>query len=163
MDHLPIFLDIRGRKVLVDGGGTAAARRAERALDCGALVTVCDPAPGPDLSALAGHAALTLCPRPAEAGDLDGCAVAWGASGDAERDARLSGWCRTAGVLCNVADMPEQCDFITPSVVDRSPVVVAVSTGGTAPVIARILRARIEEIPAHLDWSNQGRNLPWKN
>ena len=144
MDHLPIFLDIRGRKVLVDGGGTAAARRAERALDCGALVTVCDPAPGPDLSALAGHAALTLCPRPAEAGDLDGCAVAWGASGDAERDARLSGWCRTAGVLCNVADMPEQCDFITPSVVDRSPVVVAVSTGGTAPVIARILRARIE-------------------
>ena len=59
MDHLPIFLDIRGRKVLVDGGGTAAARRAERALDCGALVTVCDPAPGPDLSALAGHAALT--------------------------------------------------------------------------------------------------------
>lgn len=144
MDYLPIFLDIRGRKVLVDGGGAAAARCAERALDCGAQVVVCDPDPGVDLSGLTGRDRLELLLRLPRAGDLDGCAVAWGACEDATRDDRLHGWCRDRGVLCNISDVTEKCDFITPSIVDRSPIVVAISTGGSAPVIARILRARIE-------------------
>ena len=144
MDYLPIFLDIRRRKVMVDGGGTAAARRVQRALDCGAHVAAFDPAPGEELRAMDGRPGLTLHRRLPQAGDVEGCAVAWGASETPDRDAALQGWCKAAGVLVNIADSPELCDFITPSVVDRSPIVVAISTGGAAPVIARILRARIE-------------------
>lgn len=144
MEYLPIFLDIRSRKVLVDGGGAAAARRAERALDCGAQVAVFDPDPGADLSGLSGRDRFSLYRRLPEAADLIGCAIAWGTSGEAGRDDRLQVWCHSTGVLCNIADVAEKCDFITPSIVDRSPIVVAISTGGTAPVIARILRARIE-------------------
>ncbi len=144
MDYLPIFLDVRGRKVVVDGGGTVAARRVERALDCGATVLAFDPEPEAELLALEGRERLVIHRREPRESDLEGCAVAWGASEDRARDDRLAGWCKAHGILCNIADLPEKCDFITPSIVDRSPIVVAISTGGTAPVIARILRARIE-------------------
>ncbi len=145
MDYLPVFLDIRERKVLVDGGGTVAARRVERALSAGAHVTVFDPEPSEEMRLLFGvsdhlehHARL-----PARE-DIKGCAVVYGASEDTVRDAALHAWSRETGALCNIADVTDKCDFITPSIVDRSPVVVAISSGSAAPVIARILRARIE-------------------
>jgi len=130
--------------VLVDGGGTVAARRVERALSAGAQVRLFDPDPGEECLMLEGDARLALHRRLPEAGDYRGCVIAWGASEDPERDARLVALGRAAGALVNVADVTEECDFITPSVVDRSPVVVAVSSAGAAPVIARIMRARIE-------------------
>lgn len=145
MDYLPVFLDIRERKVLVDGGGTVAARRVERALSAGAHVSVFDPKPSEEMRLLFGvsdhlehHARL-----PARE-DISGCAVVYGASEDTVRDAALHAWSRETGALCNIADVTDKCDFITPSIVDRSPVVVAISSGSAAPVIARILRARIE-------------------
>lgn len=144
MDFLPIFLDVRGKRVLVDGGTTVAARRVERALDAGALVEVFDPAPGHEVTELFGHPRLTHHPRlPAEA-DFDGVTVAYGASEDPARDALLHRAAQARGILANVADAPEYCDFITPSVVEREPITIAISTGGAAPVIARNLRARIE-------------------
>ncbi len=146
MDYLPVFLDVNGRRVLVDGGGTAAARRVERALSAGALVQAFDPDPEQELTALADRTGLAILRRLPRQDDVAGCAVVYGASEDQERDDRLYGWSRDANVLCNIADRTEQCDFITPSVVDRSPIVIAISTGGAAPVIARILRARIETI-----------------
>ena len=144
MDYLPIFLDIRGRKVLVDGGITIAARRVERALDAGARVLAFDPDPGEELTAFEGHDRFELHRRLSTAEDAADCAVIYGASENPERDASLIRWARETGALCNIADDPDQCDFITPSIVDRSPIVVAVSTGGAAPIIARIFRARIE-------------------
>ena len=144
MDFLPIFLNLRGRKVLVDGGGTVAARRAERALAAGARVHLFDPAPGEEVRALEGRAGFTLTLNTPFQTDVEGCAVVWGASEDPERDRALHDWARRAGALCNIADRPELCDFITPSIVDRAPIVIAISTGGAAPIIARILRARIE-------------------
>lgn len=146
MDYLPVFLDIRGRKVLIDGGNTLAARRAERALSAGALVQAFDPDPGEELIALSGQSGLSILPRLPDQSDVEDCAVVYGASEDSARDDRLYDWSRTANVLCNIADVTDKCDFITPSVVDRSPIVIAISTGGAAPVIARILRARIETI-----------------
>ncbi len=144
MDYLPIFLDIRGRRVVVDGGTTVAARRAERALDCGAQVALFDPHPGAEVLALQDREGLVIHHRVPDETDMGDCAVAWGASEDDARDTRLAEWCRARNIPCNIADRPDLCDFITPSIVDRSPIVVAISTGGTAPVIARILRARIE-------------------
>ncbi len=146
MDYLPVFLDIRDRRVLVDGGETIAARRVERALAAGARVVAFDPEPGQELLGLADQPGLTIHTHLPQESDVQGCAVVYGASEDRTRDERLYGWSRAANVLCNIADWTEKCDFITPSIVDRSPIVIAISTGGAAPVIARILRARIESI-----------------
>jgi len=146
MDYLPVFLDIRGRKILVDGGDTIAARRVERALDAGAKVVAFDPEPGQEMLRLADHKGLVIHARLPGVDDLQDCAIVYGASEDRVRDQALYDWSRAANVLCNIADWTENCDFITPSIVDRSPIVIAISTGGAAPVIARILRARIESI-----------------
>lgn len=146
MDHLPVFLTVEDRVVVVDGGGTVAARRVERALSAGARVIACDPAPEEELQTLidAGHENLVFRARVADREDLREAVVVYGASEVEQRDEHVREWADEFGVLCNIADAPEMCDFITPSIVDRSPVVVAISTGGTAPVIARTLRARIE-------------------
>ena len=146
MDYLPIFLDIRDKVVIVDGGTTVAARRVERALLAGARVHVFDPELCDEFRELVGNANLTHFARPVEADDIAGAIVAYGASEDRARDKVLSQAARAEGVLSNVADSSEYCDFITPSVVDRTPLVVAITSGGTAPIIARILRARIESL-----------------
>lgn len=144
MDYLPVFLDIRGKLVVVDGGGTIAARRVERALSAGAVVASFEPKPQHELRALFGHESLTHHARIPVMADLKGCFVAYGTSEDTARDKLLFEAARTHGALCNVADTLEYCDFITPSVVERTPITIAISTGGAAPVIARNLRARIE-------------------
>jgi len=146
MDYLPIFLDINGKTVVVDGGGTVAARRVERALLAGAKVHVFDAQLCDEFRTLSQNPNLTHFARAVEAPDITGAIVAYGASEDEARDKVLYDAAKAAGVLSNVADVSEYCDFITPSVVDRSPLVVAISSGGTAPVIARILRARIEAL-----------------
>jgi uroporphyrin-III C-methyltransferase/precorrin-2 dehydrogenase/sirohydrochlorin ferrochelatase len=146
MDFLPIFLDIRDKLVVVDGGTTVAARRVERALLAGANVHVFDPALSDEFNPLLKNPKLSHHDRPIKEADIQGAILAYGASEDETRDATLHAGAKAHGVLANVADVCEYCDFITPSVVDRSPLVVAISSGGTAPVIARILRARIESI-----------------
>lgn len=146
MDNLPIFLTVTDQQILVDGGGTAAARRVERALSAGARVLSLDPAPEEELQVLIDRAppGLRFEQRVPTRDDVAASMVVYGASEDEDRDERLYRWSRECRVLCNVADVPDKCDFITPSIVDRSPIVVAISTGGSAPVIARTLRARIE-------------------
>ena len=144
MDHLPIFLDVKGKKVLVDGGNTAAARRVERALSAGAHVHVFCPNMSDEFRTLRDHPGVTHHLRAPGPEDFIDCVVAYGASEIEERDKKLYDMAKEAKVLVNVADVTKYCDFITPSIVDRSPLVVAISSGGNAPVIARILRARIE-------------------
>ncbi len=146
MDYLPIFLDLRGKTVVVDGGTTIASRRAERALGAGAIVHVFDDALGDEFEPIYGHKNLHHKKRRCAEDDILGAAVVYGCSEDPDRDRRLADAARKHKILMNVADEMEHCDFITPSIVDRSPLVIAISTGGTAPIIARILRARIESL-----------------
>lgn len=146
MDHLPIFLDVKGKTVVVDGGTTVAARRVERALLAGADVRVFDRDLSGEFRDLLEHPKLTHLARDITADDIKEAVVAYGASEISERDRLLFEATRKFGVLSNVADVGEYCDFITPSLVDRSPLVIAISSGGAAPVIARILRARIESL-----------------
>ncbi len=146
MDHLPVFLDIKGRKVIVDGGGSIAARRAERALQAGALVHVFAPVLDDEFREIRENPRLTHHARAPELPDFVGAAVAYGATENPDRDRALYEMANHHHVLANVADVTEYCDFITPSIIDRSPLVIAISSGGAAPIIARILRARIEAI-----------------
>lgn len=144
MEYLPIFLEVAGKRVIVDGGNTVAARRIERALNAGAHVEVFDPMPEAEVVAFFGHERLKHHARVPTEADFEGCLVAYGASEDDARDALLHRAAKAAGALVNVADAKDYCDFITPSVVEREPITIAISTGGAAPVIARILRARME-------------------
>jgi len=146
MDHLPIFLDVKGKKVIVDGGGTLAARRVERALDAGAMVHVYAETLGGEFRELKNHPSLTHHTDAPRLPDFIGATVAYGATEDEDRDRHLYDMANHNHVLANVADVTEYCDFITPSIIDRSPLVIAISSGGAAPIIARILRARIEAI-----------------
>lgn len=149
MDFLPIFLDVRGSRVVVDGGGSLAARRAERASASGANVFVFDPEPSEDLIRVASNSNVHLVDRLPVRDDVVDAKIIYGASECQTRDDLLSQWARELGVLANIADRPDQCDFITPSIVDRSPIVIAIATSGVAPVIGRILKARIEaSLPA---------------
>lgn len=149
MDFLPIFLNLRGRPCLVVGGGDVAARKARLLLEAGAEVTVIAPQLGRIMAQLAADAKVTHRAQPFDEHLLDGKIMVLAATDDKAVNRRVYEAASARGIPVNVTDQPDLCSFILPSVVDRSPVVIAVSTGGAAPVLARLLRARLETlIPA---------------
>lgn len=151
MDYLPIFLRLRSRIALVVGGGPVAARKAEWLLKAGARVTVAAPQLVPELAARAARAELAHLAAPFAPGQLAGAALVVAASDDPEVNATAAAAAHALEIPVNVVDSPELSSFIFPAIIDRSPVVVAVSTAGTSPVLARRLRAEIEaSLPARL-------------
>jgi len=149
MDYLPIFLRLAERPCAVIGGGEVAARKAGLLLEAGARVTVTAPELCATLKELAASGRIAHRPREFDASALDGATVVIAATDDRAVNAEVSKLAQAARIPVNVVDDPELCSFILPAIVDRSPVVVAVSTGGSTPVLARLLRARLETlIPA---------------
>jgi len=149
MDFLPVFLQIRDRPCLVVGGGAVAARKVELLLQAGGRVTVVAPRLGETLRAL--HQAGRISHRRAafSPADLDGCLLAIAATDDQAVNRQVSELCQARAIPVNVVDQPELCSFIMPAIIDREPVLIAVSTGGSSPVLARLLRGRLESlIPA---------------
>ncbi|MEE8534969.1 MAG: siroheme synthase CysG [Kiloniellales bacterium] len=151
MNYFPAFLDLNAKPCLVVGGGAAAAAKARLLLKAGAEVRVVAPRMGPEIAELAGQGALRLLRRRFAAGDLSGQAAVIGTTGIATLDEEVAAAAVEARVPVNVVDRPDLCGFIVPAIVERGPVVVAISSAGTAPVLARRLRARIEALlPARL-------------
>ncbi len=150
MDYLPIFLDLRGKNALVVGGGDTAARKASLLLSAGAWVTVVSPEPlTAAFSELQGTDRLIHRQASFHDSHLDGMELVFAASEDEALDRQVYDAARARHLPVNVVDRPQLCSFIMPSIIDRSPVVVAVSSGGEAPVLSRLLRARLETlIPA---------------
>jgi len=144
MDQLPIFLDLKGKKVIVTGGTMVAARRVEMALRAGANVEVFAEQLGSEFAGYSDNENFTHHTRAVVETDLENCIIAYGGMEDEVADQALTDMARKAKVLVNVADVPENCDFITPSIVDRDPLIIAVSTGGASPILARTIRARLE-------------------
>lgn len=144
MDHLPIYFDVKDRKVIVTGGGTLAARRVDLALRAGARVTVFAEKLEEDFRDLAGNTHLTHITGEVAAADLEDCALAFGAAEDKARDQNLHDLAKPARVPVNVADTIKLCDYIMPAILDRSPLVISISSGGAAPILVRILKARLE-------------------
>jgi len=145
MDHLPIFLDVKSKSVAVIGGGVAAARRAETLLKAGARVTVFAASLSAEFAALSRDS-LLLAGRDPVPADLPGCALCIVATDDEAADIAAHALAKEAGVLVNVAARPELCDFTLPAILDRDPVLIAISTGGASPILARKLRARLETL-----------------
>jgi uroporphyrin-III C-methyltransferase/precorrin-2 dehydrogenase/sirohydrochlorin ferrochelatase len=149
MDHLPVFLNVKGTRTLVVGGGFLAARKADLLLRAGCKLTVVAPALGEELAHLAETHDFDHKTGELSAKDLVGCMVVFGCSHDNEINQHLYDLAKTAGILVNVSDKPDSCDFIMPAVLDRSPLLVAIASGGTSPLLTRMLKARFETtIPA---------------
>ena len=151
MNHLPLFLEIKDRPVLVVGGGEAAARRVETVLKAGGLVTAVAIEAGPALQDIAKRQGVDLQEREFLPADLEGRVLVFVATEDEDLNGRVSALAQDAGIPVNVADRLALCTFIMPAVIDRSPILVAVSSGGEAPILSRVLRARLETfVPAGL-------------
>jgi uroporphyrin-III C-methyltransferase / precorrin-2 dehydrogenase / sirohydrochlorin ferrochelatase len=149
MDFLPIFLDIKGKPVLVVGGGEVAARKVSLLLQAQACVKVVSHDICHNLKTMLEDGSIEYTPREYRDDDLDGCVMVYAATDDPEVNRRVSEAAKSRSLPVNVVDQPELCSFISPSIVDRSPVVIAVSTGGASPVLARLIRSRLESlIPA---------------
>ena len=149
MDFLPIFLNLSHRLVLVVGGGEVAARKVGLLLRAKAAVRVVAPELCANLVALHERGAVEHVPVTYHPDQLSDCVLVFAATNDEAVNAQVSAHAKQRGIPVNVADRPELCSFILPSIVDRSPITVAVSTGGASPTLGRLLRARLETfIPA---------------
>lgn len=149
MDYLPIFMNLRDRPCLVVGGGGVAARKVDLLLKAGARVMVVAPDLCPALREL--HAEARIIHHQARFCEvnLDGCVLVIAATSDRQVNEHISALCQARALPVNAVDQPELCSFIMPAIIDRSPVLIAVSTGGSSPVLARLLRGRLESlIPA---------------
>jgi len=149
MDYLPICIDLRGRHCLLVGGGEVARRKVETLLRAGATLRLVAPAIDPGLGELVRQRGGELRLRAFEPRDVDDVWLAVAATDDEAVNRQVRDVARQRGVLVNVVDQPALCYFIFPSIIDRDPMVIAVSSGGRAPLLARLLRARLETtIPA---------------
>ena len=145
MRHFPIFRDLKGRRVVVCGAGETAVAKLRLLLRTEARIAVYGADPLPEVEAWAREGRLALTRRAVEAGDATCAALLYAAHDDAAEDARAARIGREAGALVNVVDDLEASDFITPALVDRDPVTVAIGTEGAAPVLARRIKAQTEE------------------
>ena len=145
-DYFAAFLDLRGRRCFVVGGGEVGERKARALLEYGAHVIVVSPTVTAGLAALAVVGRIVERLRPFRRADLRGCALVMAATGDPVVDDAVAALAHRARVLVNVADRPEHCDFILPSVLQRSDLQIAVSTGGRSPALARETRRRLETV-----------------
>lgn len=151
MDYLPIFCELKNRTCLLVGGGDVAERKARLLMDAGANVIVNALDFTPQFIAWAEHAQLILKQEPFCASLLDDCWLAIAATNDDQVNTQVYQQATARKIFCNIVDAPQRASFIMPSIIDRSPIMVAVSSGGTAPVLARLLRERLEAVlPQHL-------------
>ena len=144
MEFLPLFHNLRGARVLVVGGGEIALRKSRLLADAGAVLRVVAPEIGTELRELIDSSSGEQILRGYDEADLNGCVLIIAATDDEPLNAQVSADARQRGVPVNVVDAPALCSVIFPAIVDRSPLVIAVSSGGDAPVLARLIRAKME-------------------
>ena len=149
MDFFPIFMNIRGRQCVVVGGGKVAARKIALLLKAGAQVQVVSPELCPEVNEMAQTGRIKHIARAFDEKDicdssLCDSVLVIAATNDNKTNERISELAKARSMPVNVIDQPHLCSFIMPSIVDRSPIQIAISTGGSSPVLARLLRTRLE-------------------
>ncbi len=145
MRYYPIGLDISGRRCLVIGGGEVGQRKAERLLECGARVSVVGKKLTPALAGLRKKGAIEHIPGDYEQKQLNGAFLVIGATDDPVINERIFLDARRQGVLANIVDDPDRCDFILPALCRQGDLVITVATGGKSPALAKKLRQDLEE------------------
>lgn len=145
MKYYPVFLDLRERSCVIVGGGQVAERKTLSLLEAGADVTVVSLGLSPKLKELSASGKIAHKAGPFEEYDLTGAYLVIAATDSADINAAVGRLCRKKQVLVNVAAPPDEGNFIVPSVVDRGALVIAVSTSGASPAMARKIRSELEE------------------
>ncbi len=143
--YYPVFLNIRGKKCVVVGGGQVALRKVKALLDYGADVRVISPDLCPELNRLAEAEEISVGKRLFQLGDLEGALITVAATDEHSINIEVAKEARGKGVLVNVVDDPDNSDFIVPSCLRRGDITVAVSTAGRSPALARKIRSRLEK------------------
>jgi len=143
--YYPIFLNIRGKKCVVIGGGQVALRKVKALLDAGADVRVVSPNLCPELNRLAEAGEIAVEKKLYQHGDLKGALVVVAATDEHNINLEVVKEANETGIIVNVVDDPVNSDFIAPSCLRRGDITVAVSTAGRSPALARKIRTRLEE------------------
>lgn len=143
--YYPILVDLENQPCLVVGGGIVAYRKIEALLSCQAQVTVVAPEVLPEIQALADQGRVTLKKRPYQVGDVEGMRLVISATDDRQVNAQVSQEAQARGIPVNVVDDPELCSFIVPSILQREGLILAVSTSGASPALAKYLRLQLEQ------------------
>ena len=149
MDFLPLFHQLGGRLVLLVGGGDVALRKARLLREAGAALRVVAPEVEPALRELSDQGQGECHLRGYRTEDLDGVVLVIAATDDRDINAQVSAEAQARHLPVNAVDAPDLCTVIFPAIVDRSPLMIAISSGGHAPVLARLTRARIETLFPH--------------
>ena len=152
MDYLPIFVNIKNQHCLIVGGGAVAARKADLFIKAGAIVTVMSPELKTEMKYHLSHGKIVWQMDTFSVESMESLTppkYVISATDDETVNQAVYHYCKAHAIPVNVADQTAYCDFILPAIVDRSPMIIAVSTGGRSPVLARIMKARLETmIPA---------------
>ncbi|MDD1609685.1 MAG: siroheme synthase CysG [Methylococcaceae bacterium] len=146
MDYLPIFINLKGQDCLVVGAGEIAARKIDCLARAGAKITVIATEISASVATMQANHALTLLQKPFSPEDLHDFKLVVSATNHDETNRLVAKTAEQQNTLVNVVDNPELCSFIFPAIIDRSPIIAAVSSSGAAPILARLLRAKIETI-----------------
>lgn len=146
MQYFPLFVDTQSLKVVIVGAGDVASRKLDLLCRTEAVITVVAPEVSDEVLAYAKQGRIALEQRPVEAQDIEGISLLYMATADEQLNQHYAEVASSKGVWVNVVDSPELCRFITPSIVDRGRLIVAISTAGAAPVFARDLRAKLESL-----------------
>lgn len=146
MQHFPIFVALTGQHVVLSGAGETAVAKLRLLFKTEARITVIGPGPVTQVRDWADQGRLVLKDRPLRPGDVAGARLFYAANDDPAEDARVAAIARAEGALVNLVDNLADSQFITPAIVDRDPVVVAIGTEGAAPVLARDIKRRVEEM-----------------
>ncbi|MBI4004005.1 MAG: bifunctional precorrin-2 dehydrogenase/sirohydrochlorin ferrochelatase [Candidatus Omnitrophica bacterium] len=142
--YYPFFADLRGRRCVVVGGGVVAQRKVTTLLRFGAKVILVSPAATQRLRRYAAQGVIRYVPRRFKACDLDGAWLAYAATDDERINERVSRTAQQRRIFTNVVDQPPLCSFIAPAIMKRGELVIAISTGGASPTVAKRLRREFE-------------------
>ena len=145
MRYYPVYLDIKGRRCLVVGGGQVGTRKVNTLLQCGAEVTVISPKVTDPLARLAEQGRIDLVQRDYRSEDLDQVFLVIGATDDQAFNRKIHQDAEAAQRLCNIADQPALCNFVLPSIINQGDLSIAISTAGKSPAFAKHLRRRLQD------------------
>jgi precorrin-2 dehydrogenase / sirohydrochlorin ferrochelatase len=146
MKYYPIYLNLKGRLVLLVGAGEIGRQKLPSLLKCQAAIRVVSPEALPEIRKLAQDGKITWSQRSYETADLEGASLVIAATDDPDLQKRIATEARSRAIWVNIVDVPPLCDFIAPAIVSRGDLQIAISTGGAAPALAKFLRKKLEPL-----------------
>ncbi|QKC94928.1 siroheme synthase CysG [Mesorhizobium sp. NZP2298] len=146
LNAFPVFVRVEGEAVAIVGGGEQALAKARLIGQSSAVLRIITEYAEPELLAFIAQSGASHVAAAYDASQLDGAVMVFAASGDETLDRRVVEDARNLGIPVNAVDRPELCDFFTPALVNRAPVVIAIGTEGAGPVLAQMLRGRIDQM-----------------